>query len=279
MKTRNFTVFALRSCIFFNLSAKVFSLILCGLLGFCYCTNVFPGKSEKVSGIKVTQVSPNMTPNGRVNGYDTSSINIYYHENYRLYKLVYHFDSIVDDVTIISEDRYHYILHTMGSNSGFDYDLKKSPTIRKVNMDSVFRVEGIFQTDLCPVFFKFSATLTQSQKSDNSNTLKEVYNLKGIEDSSMTGTCFVEFTTKMKNIDFTFCKELDSIKKMKLQKIKIVNDPRYYNAGGFYIDKAVVEYSVEVERDINFSEINPIFETLKRSRALSRREMEKPTLF
>jgi len=229
------------------------------------CNNFYTN-SSRVQAIKVSQIFPNLTDKGKLLSYDTLDVNFFYYNNYTLYYLSYQFDSTVEDIKLLSEVRYHYVFHEKGKTYGYDLDKHKSLNIRKVPMDSIYKIEWVFQINLCALFSKLSTTLLSSNK-DNSGELKEHYKFKGIKDTSMSGMFYLEFTNKLKDVEFTLCKELDSMKRMKLQKILIVDNPRYYKPIEAYLEKFETGYWIEELKNFNSVDIKSLFEMFEKEAA------------
>lgn len=243
----------------------MFKLITLYLLIFCSCINLLK-TSDRIRGVRITEVFPNMTGDGKVFSYDTPYVKLYYYGEYILCHLSYQFDSVVENVNILSENRYHYIFYKKGSNYGYDLDEHKSRYITKVPLDSVFKMEWVFQLQIYSIFTtRNKAELISSRRDKRAGSLKEEYIFKGIEDSSRSGFCYLEFTNRMKKIEFSLSKELDSIKKMKLERITIVNNPRYFEAGGVYLERIKTGYWLEEIKDIDTIKIRSLFKFFEKS--------------
>lgn len=237
----------------------MYKLAIFLLLLSCSCSNLFT-KNRDIKGIQITQVFPNMNNQGKVIDYDTPSVKIYYYKNYSLYHLSYHFDSTVANKVISSEDRYHYVVHEKGNAYGYDFDIHKQQYKRKVSMDSILNLEWVFKIQVYPIFANNTAILNSSQKDDSFGILRESYQLKGKADTSMSGSCYLEFSNKLNDINFSLSKEFDSIKNMKLIKINIVNNPRHFKQADIYIDKVETSYMMQEIQVPNIKKVMPYFE-------------------
>jgi hypothetical protein len=202
-------------------------------------------KERNIKGIKISQVFPYMSNEGKLINYDTPSVKIYYYKNYTLYHLVYHFDSSVNSKLLLSEDRYHNVVYMNGEDYAYDYDEHKYPYKRKVSIDSIFNLEWVFRIQVYSIFTNSTAILISSDKDNNSGILREVYKIRGNVDTSLSSTCYLEFSNKSRDVNFSLSKELDSIKKMSLFKIRNINNPRYFKQAGIYIDRVETSYLLE----------------------------------
>lgn len=219
------------------------SLIIATIL--IYNSQVLSPKKENIRGVKVSQKVAKLSAEGKVSGYETSTVNLYYSKSSHLYHLNYLFDSYHNDVHIISENREHYIYHETDSSFGYDYDVKKSPQTRIVSMDSVRNGEWALRIDVYNIFTKARTKLVSSKKDTRTGSLVETYNYQGIEDSTMTGTCFLTYTNNLKGIEYSLCKELDNKKNQRLQHVRIIKDAWYLKAANIYLEKRETTYSVE----------------------------------
>ncbi len=245
----------------FNLTTMVKFFI--AALFFCSCNQLFL-KKEKLRGLKISEVVPILSSEAKLLGYDTFNVKLYYTKQGYLCYLNYGFDSSHNEEHILSEERFHYVYYEPDSIYGYDFDIHKSPKIRKISMDSLRKREWIFRLDICNIFTKARVTLVSSKNDVQTNTLHEAYNFKGIQDTSMTGSCYLSFTKNLNNIPFSLCNVLDSAKKMKLHQINIVNNPRYFKTAGIYLERMESAYSIEEISISNPKEIQAYFKMLSK---------------
>jgi hypothetical protein len=212
--------------------------------------------------IKVTEAYPIIQPKGNVTGYDTASVTIYYYKDLKLYHLEYGFDSVANGVLLKSETRRHYLLHREGDSVGYDFDDHKSLQKIKVPMDSVYKLEWIFNTNLQLHFNNNFSELISSQGSRESGILKEEYSFRDKEDSSKTGIASFEYSGKLKDIKFSLSPQLDSLKKMKLVKLRGFTNARYFEKERIHVDKLEVTYLLERVKPGNEKMIMEIFKEI-----------------
>lgn len=217
-----------------------------------------------IQGIKVTQVFPKINNDGALQGYDTSSVYIYYYKNMILYKMPYEHNLIVNNKLEKSEIRHHYFIYTKGDSLGFNYDDYKSASIQQVPVDSIFKNEWIKQTKLYPIIYNNNATMIYKKTNKDSGTLYEIYSIKGKTDPGLSGSLFLMFTNELKNINYSLSKELDSISKMKLCSVKIVSDKRYFKGYSVTMDSYESSYKIEKILVANYPEDLIYFDRYKK---------------
>jgi hypothetical protein len=237
-----------------------FIIILCSLT--CCGNCIF--KTSEITCEKVTQVFPNLSSTGKLTGYDTSSVHIYYYKNLILYNLSYHFDSTVNDKLLLSEKRFHYILYEKGNSYGYDFDEHKTQYKRKISMDSVFKIEWIAVTRLYPLFVTNIAILLSSNRNKDSGTLHEQYLIKAKDDTTVLAKCSLGFTNKLQHVRYSLSKELDSIKKMKLNMVRIKNHTQYFKEYNFTLDTYELAYDLESVPVFNQNKIMSYFNMYKK---------------
>jgi hypothetical protein len=91
--------------------------------------------------------------------------------------------------------------------------------------------------------------------------LHEIYECRKKGDTSLIGSCFLDFTNSIRGIDYSLSKELDSIKCRKLYKVRLVSGQQSLKDSGV-TTMARVELTVSL-KDIPVeygSEISDYFE-------------------
>lgn len=94
-------------------------------------------------------------------------------------------------------------------------------------------------------FLDNSLTLISSRSVPDSGILNKAYSFRGIKDTGRSGTCSLWFTDKLKNIEYSLSKELDSANKMKLYKVRIKNNQQYFKDYNYTLDSVEQEYDLE----------------------------------
>jgi hypothetical protein len=196
------------------------------------CNSLFPKNKRnddvEIRCIKVTQIYPNLDNNGKLIKYDTSSVEIYYHQNLILYHLSYDFDSTFNGKLLLFENRDHYLVHKIGDNYGYNYNQFRPRYKTRVSIDSVLKTEWVSINTIYPAFTNYIAELISSDKNDDSGSLNEVYLLRSKIDSTPLANLSLGYTHKLRHLRYSLSEELDSIKGIKLYKVRFVNHSRLF---------------------------------------------------
>ena len=195
-------------------------VILCAGCGQTASSGV-PFSIQDIRAIRVSQFLPLINEKGKIFRIDSADLDIYYSGKIRLYKMQYRYDSIAENGKIIlSEKRYHYFIHHQDSVYGYHFDSRnKSVKKRRETSDSVFENEWFRQTELTSNFLENKTQLISVSRNTDSGTLHESYILAGKRDTGITGTMTLDYDKKLNGISFSFSKELDSTRQMKLIKV------------------------------------------------------------
>ncbi len=232
----------------------------------CFNTYSIKNNSSDIKCIKATEVLPFFNNNGKVYKYDTSSVRIYYYKDITLFYLTYHFDSISAGIHHKSEYRNYYFVYKKGDIYGYSYDIHKSVFSTKILVDSILQQQWIFTNHLYPVFIKNEATLISSHQNKDSGTLHEAYSLVGKKDTTMTGNIYLSFTNKISDVEHSLSKELDSLKNMKLYKLKLVINKRYAKEYQMTLDQSEASFWLEELPVTNREEILSYVERYEKDR-------------
>jgi len=232
---------------------------------FFSCCNLSSKKHKEnqneIKGIILTDNFPLIDKTGKLESYDTLVTKIYYYRDLTLYQLSYHYDSSVENVSLKSETRHHYFVHKNGDVYGYDYDEHKPQSGSRISADSLFKKEWCMLINPYPILIKNNVVLISSQQNADSGILEETYLIKGKSDTTMSGTVFLSFSNTLKNIDYSLSRELDSIKKMKLYTVRMVNNSRYIKDYNITLDRIEQRYTLkEIPVIINYSEIKGYFD-------------------
>ncbi len=179
------------------------------------------GNPETIKGYRVNNsVSVTDFRTGKVSGYDSGEVEVYYYKDLILYKLQYILTSNVDTGKTIEIDSKlctHYFVYHKDSSYGYDYDTRKVPVKTRISVDAAFRLEWIKHNRLFPYFNNYDQTITSSDTNAVTGIIRENYTLRNKTDGSISGFITLGYSTTIDpGIDVSICKELDSLKKKKL---------------------------------------------------------------
>ena len=214
------------------------------------CGYAFSDKQKlnprQIKAISVSQVFPLLNDKGKLIQLDTGNVKIYYYEKIRLYNLSYRFDSLGEDgeKVVLSETRHHFFIYHSDSSYGYSYDSRFTPSIQRVAVDSVFQGEWIVMTKLYPIYTDNITELMTMKRNPDSDTIYESYLLKHKDTGKEYGTFFLGYVKKDSTIPYSLCKELDSIKQMRLFKIQVKYYREYLDAYKITVDSREWSYDV-----------------------------------
>ncbi len=233
------------------------------LLVLSCSTIIKPKINKEIRGIKITENFPLIDSKGKLTSYDTFSTKIYYYEDKVLYHSSYHFDSTVDDKQLISEIRYYFFVYKKGDPLGLLFDPYNNIYGKKILVDSALKKEWCNGLDFYHGYADNLLTLISSSEMQDSGIINKTFSFKGIKDTGVSGISSYWFTNKLNDIEYSLSKELDSIYKMKVYKIRLKNNSRYFKDYNYTLD--AIEQAFDLERiDIkNESEILSYFSFLK----------------
>jgi len=220
---------------------------------------------EGLIGVLLTHtVSPSLGPgNADLKRSDTMSAKIYFWKNQVLYES-YHMNYYMPDGrNVVKAHREKFILVSFKDSSfGYYYDVFKNMPARKVNLDSFLKYEWFANIKLYPIFSESDHQIVSSKTEKQTNNLIEIYSLKGKGvDTNKTGEISLIYSSRINGSPFSLSRELDSIKKMTLIGVKIVNNSRVVN--NIELPKISVENSLEVLTGINDKKLFSYFITSK----------------
>lgn len=216
---------------------------------------------DDIRCFKVTQNFPMINNKGKLVAYDTMVAWVYYRKNQILYHSAY--DFYLDTIQT-PEVRYRYFVYTNGNIYGSLFDKSKSEFNKNVLVDSVLKTEWTMQFSFYP-FTNYNVKLISVNKKSTTETIEEIYSFKGIKDSSISGTFDFIFSNRFKKGGFSLSKQLDSIKNMKLYKVRIINNSRDIKEEGIILDRIEQAWDLEEVFIKNYDEISMYFDMEKRN--------------
>lgn len=172
------------------------------------------------------------------------SIALIQYKNYMLFEFkdIY---TLQNDTAIVKKTiNYKYFLLKKNELYGFYYDSLNTDICKKFKKDSILSKKAFYGQSL---FNSSKMLLLNFKKNENSYNLIEKYKCKSKIDLTYPDTMIVYYTNQMKNVDFTLSKELDSIKKLKVQKIRAIYNSQFIK--GTPNKFPAYEYKFELKKD------------------------------
>ena len=172
------------------------------------------------------------------------SVAVIHYKNYALYEFE-DIHTIQNDSSIIDKKVINrYFLLKGKEKHGYYYDSLNAKNGKRVSTDSILSKKAYYnQTFFIPSIMQ----LISSKKNQNGYKLIEKYKCKSKVDHTYPDTMIVYYSNKMKGINFTLSKDLDSIKKMKAVKLRALFNSQFIK--GYPKKIPQYEYKFELKED------------------------------
>ena len=150
----------------------------------------------------------------------------YYYGEYFLYKLPYHFDSLYNGQLVFEEWRYNFFVFQKDSTVGYYYYLDPLDTRRekRFSVDSVL-AKNTYEN---PGYDSLINRKPDSAYYDKEANLVNLYLFPPEKKRPENNKYYLYYTRELKGIKETFSRKLDSLKQMKLFRVKIVAGGGWY---------------------------------------------------
>lgn len=215
---------------------------------------------EDIKCFKVKQTFPQFNEHGKLMAYSEMFVNVFYYQDMNLYQLSYRFDSTTENKTRYSEDREHFFIYKRGETHGIDYDKYKSPIRKKISCDSLFMFEWIVKNNIYSIFLLSTPLEKHNYKILKSNTMEVAYSFRDKNDSTkILAECYLKFTNKLKNIDVSLSRQLDSAFNSKLCNATFKYYKTLWESTGVNSDEYESNFSLEEVPVDNKKEIMSLF--------------------
>jgi hypothetical protein len=237
---------------FFRIATICLILICCLASTFCYQHNT-------IRCIVLRQNYPVFNKQRKVENYIDFNNRLFYFGQMVMVQLNYMYDSMVNDKLLKSETRYRYLVYKKGDRVGNLYDEGTGKETKSVSVDSILKIEWFNNLRIYDMFKQNNLTLIAAEKDPKAGTLKEEYTIVSKNDTAQKGRCYLYYTNQLKNLDYSFSRELDSMKGMKLDSVRIINDAHFYKEGNLWIDKVVQWFKMEEDTSFDKDKIERYF--------------------
>lgn len=152
------------------------------------------------------------------------SVAVINYKNYALYEFEHVF-YIQNDTAIIDKKVINrYFLRKEKEQYGYYYDSLNAKTGKRVKTDSILNKKAYYNQTF---YFPSIMQLISSKKNHNGYELIEKYKCKTKIDLTYPDTVIVYYSNKMKSTSFTLSKDLDSIKKLKVLKMRAIFNSQF----------------------------------------------------
>lgn len=257
---------------------KMAVLSTCLIALWCYFTFFCKEDTSHIydiTGIKITRNFPIIDFKdsiGKIIRYDTLETIIYRYKSQELYQTYYSYTGIsgVDSIPSINEYRCNFFVYNIGQLDGLFYDSANRIYSQLVPVDSMLKRQRMYKLEAQDLFDEMDTIHIRTLENKITGDNEDLFAYKGKKDSTMTGTIIFSFAdkSKFKNIDYSFSKELDSLKNMKLYKITTVTDSRFIGPPiNIYMDRAEAFHLLEKIAVKNPEEVMKYFDAERKFRS------------
>ncbi len=247
-----------------SLKKHIASILIINVLVICFlqqlsCSAIEKSNQDSVRKIYLTFNMPVVNLAGELtNVHD--SLCIYYYNNYILYQLPNHYSQEEEGKIILREIQYNYFVYKKGDRDGSVFSSLKDSVGKKVKVDSVLAAEA-FSTAI--FYNNKNDSLIKTIQDISANTIVKMYVPKFKYDDTYGDTLYLYFTKKLKNINYSFSKELDSSMNFKLYKVRLLYNPRYSTTYKIMAPKREFKFEINELPVDNAVEIKYFFRRLK----------------
>jgi len=255
------------------------SLFLLVLFSFFNCHSIKTTQKDKIRGIVIERLEPDIYWDRSKNQYILSNFTpyytkIYYYKDQVLLQSSYEYRSLnfeglnQDEIMKLSAStpfqiRYFSLIYSNDSNKGWRCDSNNVRSGRIVNKDSLLAHEWISLQQKYDILTENYHTLISSTTSKEGNVTEE-YRFKNKMDTTMTGTVILVFSNKLFGAtEFSLAKETEERKKMKVIKMIIINDARHVPPKNAYIERVEIPHELKEITITNEEELIKMFEAAK----------------
>jgi hypothetical protein len=186
------------------------------------------------------------------------TIPLYYYKKYRLFYIPYRKTLENDDSIVENKLMYNYFLLKDNSTQGFLFDsLSNNTNIHQIQADS-FLLKRAYAAK-----FDIDTSLVKLTMSKlNGNQLIEKYTLRNLSNSLSFDTMCFFYNKKYNNIKYTFSRQLDSLKQMKLYKVQLLFNEKYDSSSKILMPKRMFLFELNEAKKGNPIQIKNIIENL-----------------
>ena len=230
-----------------NNKTKIIKVAAATLMIFSFflitCSLKTSSKIETPSKIKFIYNIPIVKLNGELVNI-SDSLSIFYLNDDILYK--FPFIKALENATSITnqEIKFKYFLYRKGQPYGYYYDSINTNSFRKLAVDSLLAIKAFVGNKF---YDKANDSLVEVRRNEEKFSLIEKYVSKVKLDQSYPDTTIIYYKKNLKNIDYTFSKELDSIKKLKICQIRIVYNSQFYKGYSFKLPQREFRFELKDE--------------------------------
>src|SRR4030095_5053398 len=195
---------------------------------------------NNIKGIKIVYNLPILKLDGELLNI-TDSFSVFYFKDLVLYKIPYKL--ILENSKAIEsiEVRFNYFIYRKNSEFGYYYDTLKLIKEKRFSVDSFLTLKAFRGFN----FYDRKNDSIVGRRILLNGDIVESYLPRIRYDQSYGDTTFLYYTDRFKGVDYSFSKELDSVKNLKVFKVRIAYASQFYTGYQFKFPKR--EYLFEMK--------------------------------
>ncbi len=201
------------------------------VLFLSYCSAIKKNSNQPLKTITiVANYDFVMVDNGSFIHVEDSFI-VSYYQDLILYHVPYTYEvtkptvrnDTIEEKIISSEIRYKYFIYKAGRSTGYKYDSLNALSNRLFSVDSFLAAKAFAKSKF---YDNENDTLIEATTDQKTKVFAEKYIPRVKYDETYPDSSYMYFNDhKLKNIEFTFSKYLDSVKNKKLFKVIFIHNP------------------------------------------------------
>ncbi|PXY41633.1 hypothetical protein DMB65_06695 [Flavobacterium cheongpyeongense] len=189
------------------------------LILFSFSIYSLTKKKNKYEKIKIKYNLPFVKSNGDV-GNVTDSLSIIYKGNNIIYEIPYYYYSKKKETLGRTKTIFKYFVYQNGSELGTWFDSINAPNKKTEKIINIHKEKTILSPP--DLFDETNDVLINTIRNKEGYTTIETYIPKFKKDLTYPDTMKVYYKNRLKNIDYSLSKKLDSLKKLKVFKIRFI---------------------------------------------------------
>ena len=221
-----------------NIKKPFFAVIIISLFLINSCLSQNSKEKENINKFILFYNVPIVKLNGDLQNI-TDTLIIYTKNDLSLYALPYNYSIDDGNKLTLEETRFRYFIFRANEPFGYYFDSLYSQNPLKMNVDSLLKEKAFTATNY---YDRINDSLIIKIQNQDNIPLIEKYIPKTKHDNSYADTTIFYYSKKLKNLDYSFSKDLEKERTLRISKVQMV-----FNN---YFDKL---YNIELpEREFSF---------------------------
>lgn len=187
------------------------------------------------------------------------SLCVFYERDLSLYKFVLIEDNFINNVFTKQVIKYQYFGFKKNEGDGIFYDSLNVKQFRNFSVDSVLTTRAFKKVK----FYDGNNKILVERLKQDDGQIIEKYVCKEKRDFTYPDTTFIYYSDKLKDIEYSLSRELDSFKSMKVQKMVMLYNAQQYAGMPIKFPERKLSFEMKEVPITNLEEIKSLFERLK----------------